>query len=529
MKVALTVTTGPFVKGMKRAASRVAMFRKRMGAGIKRIAKYGGALAALALGALVLIVRKQLKAIDAVAKLSAAIGIQVAQLQAMQLAASIAGIETDKLNKALNRMIKSVNDGTLGLTTAVRAFDALGLNVNDLAGMKPDEIFKAIADAVQKAGNGVKTLGAIMDIFGARNGLALINLLKQGSEGINQFEREVDELGLAMSRIDVSKVEAANDSMTRAKALLTAMAQKLTVELAPFITATVDKFIELGKEGTNAGESITNAMEKVAKSVGFVARLVQSFGVAIQALRVVVSQLLAFTTENVERGATVIGWITGIFTDAADEWVQAIAEFADAARMVADEELTELGKRFDELGADTWAEDIGRSFDEIRADALAAAEDVEAAGDAFNALGDEAAAAASEIQKLANEAQRIIERNLTPLERLIKDKDRLNEIFDSGKLTLEQYNRELKRLTELFNKATESADKLSEAVAVDAKATGDFSQVDSISRLALKGNATTGINQRADEALRKIMEERGIPIMLNIETMLQRGLPIAWQ
>lgn len=160
-----------------------------MRGGVK-VLKWGSALAAVAVGAIALFVRQQLKAIDTAAKFSAAIGISVNQLQAMQLAANIAGIAQDKLDKALKRMVKSVSDGVNGLSTAVRAFDALGLSAEDLAQLDPAEIFKRIADAVQDAGGGIKTLGALMDIFGAKNGAELINLLKEGREGIEAMERE---------------------------------------------------------------------------------------------------------------------------------------------------------------------------------------------------------------------------------------------------------------------------------------------------------------------------------------------------
>ena len=110
----------------------------------------------------------------------------------MQLAAGIAGVDTEKFNKALKRMIKSVSDAGFGLSTQVRAFEVLGLKFKDLEGLSPDEVFRKIADAVKESGMSMKTTAAIMDIFGDRVGADLVNMLAKGSEALDGTPSHLD-------------------------------------------------------------------------------------------------------------------------------------------------------------------------------------------------------------------------------------------------------------------------------------------------------------------------------------------------
>lgn len=459
-------------------------------------------LTAVAVGAIALIIRKQLKAIDTLGKFSAAIGVSVDQLQAMRLAANIAGIEQDKLDKALKRMIKSVSDGVNGLSTAVRAFDALGLSADDLARLDPAEIFKRIADAVQDAGGNIKTLGAIMDIFGARNGAELIQLLKEGREGVEAFEREIEALGLGLSRIDVAQVEAANDAMTRAKGILKGIAQRLTVEIAPFLEAAVNKFVQMGSEGTTAGDFIAIAMEKVAKVVAFVATGIQAFTVAWQGLRVAAAWAVGGIVTGLEWIGKAVQKVSDLLGGMTFQWIEDMALFAQAARDAANDEVALLGDKFDELGRNPWGDRILNTFEEIREAARKAADDVAKTTDEFNDMASEIDGAADKLEKMQREAERIIEQTLTPMERFFRDKDRLKELFDAGLLSAEQVERALQRITDQLNRATEAAKGLSEQTpTIDEVKTGDFRQVDSIRRLALQG-----VRSPAQKRLEDVME-----------------------
>ena len=83
--------------------------------------------------------------------------------------------------------------------------------------MSPDAQFAAISDAMSGVGLASDKTRLAMDIFG-KSGGALIQLLGSGSEGLNQFGKEAEDLGLLMgdAREGVGGVNDAIDKMKMA-------------------------------------------------------------------------------------------------------------------------------------------------------------------------------------------------------------------------------------------------------------------------------------------------------------------------
>ena len=453
----------------------------------KRVAKFGAAMTLAAAAGFAFMIKRQLTLIDTLAKMSRGLGIGVAQLQALRLAGSLGGIATDKLDKSLKRITKSVSDANRGLSTAKDAFAAIGLNASDLENLAPDEIFKRVADAVQKAGNSTKTLGALMDLFGARVGVELINVLSKGSAGIEEIEQQVRDLGLEMTNIDAAKVEAANDAWTRFKSLLTGVAQKFTVGLAPILEAVVNKMIKWGSEGGRAGKAVTAAMQGAVAVAAIMARAVQGAMVAWQGLRVAI----LFTAKSL--ADIVLRW-KELTTNAEDPaYVKAAQRFLEleGALRTAQKKLTD---GFGDLGANTWAEQIKQSFKGIQEAAQKAAEETARNSDQFENLSVDIQEAASRMEKLKSAAARIFDATRTPLEKFAKKIKDLKDLIGEGLITKETFDRAAKNAQDALDSATPKAVKQAEQEA----RTGEF-RTGVLSRLAL-GGGTTAVQRNSDRA-----------------------------
>jgi hypothetical protein len=225
----LSLNSAQFSKGMRGASKRTSKFQKRMMGVTRTMRRFGAALGATAAIGLVLIVRQTLKSIDATAKLADTLGLTTKQLIGYNFAASISGVESKALATAFKRMEKNISDATLGLTTAVRAFQTLRLDFNKLKKLSPDEAFKQIADAFNKIPSQVDKARVALDLFG-RSGLGLIKLLQGGSAGIEKLQREGNILSGVSDRM-ADKVQDFNDSMTRMKAALAGIGNVIVDEL----------------------------------------------------------------------------------------------------------------------------------------------------------------------------------------------------------------------------------------------------------------------------------------------------------
>lgn len=259
LAVQLTARTGKFVKGMRKSASSVTRFAKTVGRATLRAAKFSAVLAGVAVGALALMVRQQFKAIDATSKLADTLGLTTKQLVGYQLAAKISGVEVGQLNTGLRRLQKNISDATLGLTTAIRAFDSLGISAEKLIKLSPDEQLKAIADELKNIPNQADRVRVALDLFG-RSGLGFIKLFEKGGKGLSEMQREAELLGISFSRVDGAQIELANDALARASLASTGLALQIAKKLAPVVKLVADRFTKWSTEGVGAAVRVEQAV-----------------------------------------------------------------------------------------------------------------------------------------------------------------------------------------------------------------------------------------------------------------------------
>ena len=176
------------------AGKRAGQMKKSFNAAFVAI----GAAAFSAGGAIGALVKVTANTADNIQKLSIRLGVTTEFLSEMRHAADLSGVSFEKVNVGVAKMSKSINDADNGLSTAKRAFDQLGISLEDLHKLKPEEQFLLIADKLSKVESQSLKTGAAMDIFG-RAGAEMITLFDQGADGIKEMREEANRFGLTIS------------------------------------------------------------------------------------------------------------------------------------------------------------------------------------------------------------------------------------------------------------------------------------------------------------------------------------------
>lgn len=241
LNVALTVTTGPFSKGLNSAIGDVTRF----GVGLKNaiLGPLGAITSLLAGGGIAAGIKIAADRIDGLAKSADRLGIATESLAGLRLAADEAGASTEALEGGMIKLQRAVVEAANGNKTAAKSFEDLGLSVSALSQMSADEQFKAVADAISQLDNAGQRTAATLEIFG-KSGSDLAGTLAMGSKGLEQATKDAEALGLAVSRIDAAKVEEANDAFGRIGKVGQGVFNSLTVALAPFVTAMTRMFTD---------------------------------------------------------------------------------------------------------------------------------------------------------------------------------------------------------------------------------------------------------------------------------------------
>ncbi len=274
ISVGLIARTSKFVKGMKRSGRAVKSFGASLLSVKSIVGGFGAALAGgIIIRGLTRMVKANFEAIDSLGKTADALGLTTEALAGFQLAAKIGGASVEDVDKALRRMAKNVSDANLGLTTAQRAFATMGLSAKELETLSMEDIFLRISDALPQIPKQTDKVRVALDLFG-RSGVKMIKVMEGGSKSLKKFRQEGIALGIGLNRIDVAKVEQANDAMVRMGSAITGLTNQITIALAPIITDLADRFTAFAKSARIGSNDIIEGFKGIALAG---ARVLQGF------------------------------------------------------------------------------------------------------------------------------------------------------------------------------------------------------------------------------------------------------------
>lgn len=229
-------------RSMRSAASRARAAWSKSLKGIASAGKRAGKALALmgvaAVAGLAAFIKKSADAADAIQKMSLRTGAAVEFLSKLDQAAKLGGSSLGAMESAMRRMSKSANDANVGLSTAVRSYEALGVSVNDTSGqLKSTEVlFEEVAQALNKIENETQKAALAQEIFG-RSGTALFpvfDALKQASDDIEKFG--------GVTKESADNAAAFNDALTRVSAAISGVGFGINEDVLPGLTEMIEQF-----------------------------------------------------------------------------------------------------------------------------------------------------------------------------------------------------------------------------------------------------------------------------------------------
>lgn len=168
-------------------------------------------LFAVAVGA---VVKSSLEYADAIGKTATRTNISVELIQALQIAFIESGASAETAEKALTKFARTVGDAQKGLKTYSDIFRDLGVEIEDSSGR-----FRGIETVLLDSIEAISNLTSITEkasinaqLFG-RSGIILMDAFKGGADGVREFVKRMNDLGIGLSEQGVRNAERLNDSM----------------------------------------------------------------------------------------------------------------------------------------------------------------------------------------------------------------------------------------------------------------------------------------------------------------------------
>jgi len=189
------------------------------------------------------------------------LGVSAANLNKLQQAARLAGVDTGTLNVTIQRLNRSIGEGIQKSTApAAMALKNLGLPISELANLKPDEQFTRIAETLSKIENPAQRTAISMELLG-KQGPAVLQLA-------NELEkvREITELGFGVSEGELVALDEAGDAIEQLGIMWDAGIKKAVAEIAPYIVGFVANLKDAIRQA-GGWEAIFKRIKEIAHTI----------------------------------------------------------------------------------------------------------------------------------------------------------------------------------------------------------------------------------------------------------------------
>lgn len=142
---------------------------------------------------------------DKLNKLSIRLGVSVKSLDKLKHIAELSGTSLDAVSRSFIAMTRNIDMASTGLGEAAKAFDELGISVDDLLKLDPEEQFLQIVEALAKIENPTKRNAVGMRILG-RTFIETVPM-------IEDLRAKMDETSTAFSKDGTDAIAKFNDNM----------------------------------------------------------------------------------------------------------------------------------------------------------------------------------------------------------------------------------------------------------------------------------------------------------------------------
>lgn len=328
----LTADRGPLNRVLFQSEADTRSWAQKTRAHVNTSATAFAGMAVAGQAALMAIYVNAARSGDALAKLSDEIAEAPERITALQHAAELTGTSTDKFNTSLERMVKRLGEAQNGSGSAAKYIEQLGLNTSEFFALSPADQFAQISDSVNALESQQGKAAAAAAIFG-REGLALINTMALGSEGLAAMEQEVTDLGVALNRLELAKIEAANDAFFRAKQVSAGFGNQLAAEVAPIVRSLADDFVLAAKEAGGFGVVAQRVVNTVATGIGVMSDGVHVVVLLFESLTQVVRELASVALSvysKIGSGILLVAEAMGQSDSAVANSIRTFQEFADS-------------------------------------------------------------------------------------------------------------------------------------------------------------------------------------------------------
>jgi lambda family phage tail tape measure protein len=224
----------------------------------------GGALIGVTtVGGLAALVDRSISAADAIGKTADKIGVGMEALQELRFAAKASGVEQQTLDMALQRFTRRAAEAAQGTGEAKDALAQMGIALRDQSGnlRRSEDLLADVADAFAQIDDPAERVRLAFKLFDSE-GVALVNLLRGGSDALEQMRERARDLGIVLDEHLVRGAERARTELDTLAQVISANLTRAALEAAPVIADLSSWLADVAGKAGIAWERLFDAPEE---------------------------------------------------------------------------------------------------------------------------------------------------------------------------------------------------------------------------------------------------------------------------
>lgn len=266
----------PSVERLTRATQALNGAVQTASAGMRRMAQAFGI--GLSVQALRGVTTAALQSADALATTAARVGFNVEALQELRSAAESVNVSQNTLDTGLQRLTRRLGEARKGTGVLLPILKEYKIELHDANGRlkESEEILYELADATRSAESDGERLRMMVAAFDTE-GAGMVNMLRNGSEGLRQMRQRARELGHVMS---AEVVAGASQTNTALGDLFRTIRTQFQEGLLDTLTQSTGNLAEIAKDAEfqaglraigqgigNIGQAIKGSIEQLGNFV----------------------------------------------------------------------------------------------------------------------------------------------------------------------------------------------------------------------------------------------------------------------
>jgi hypothetical protein len=224
----------------------------------------GGALIGVTtVGGLAALVDRSISAANAIGKTADTIGVGVEALQELRFAAKASGVEQQTLDMALQRFTRRAAEAAQGTGEAKDALAQMGIALRDQSGnlRSSEDLLSDVADAFGRIEDPAERVRLAFKLFDS-GGVALVNLLRGGSDALEEMRERARDLGIVLDEHLVRDAERARTELDTLSQVISANLTRAALEAAPVIADLSSWLADFAGKAGIAWERLFDAPEE---------------------------------------------------------------------------------------------------------------------------------------------------------------------------------------------------------------------------------------------------------------------------